>query len=73
MATATLHSQVGHFLSCPLWVSVRWSVSALLALLSGAGLLASDLWEVALGLSPPLLDDPPGAGRYPGDGSSCNA
>ncbi len=34
----------------------------------GMGLvaLASDLWEVALGLPPLLLDDPLGAGRYPG-------
>jgi len=63
---ATLHSQTGHFLPCLLWVSVRWSVSALLALLSGAGLLTSDLWEVAPALSPPLPQLLVGAGRCPG-------
>jgi len=60
-------------LSCLLWVPVRWSVSALLALLSGAGLLTSDLWEVAPVLSPPLPLLLVGAGRYPGAGTSLIA
>ena len=44
----TFRAETRHFLPCLLWAPVRWSVVArLLYLIPGAGLVASDLWEVA--------------------------